>query len=230
VTALAELVQVSGRVAATSSRLAKVRELAGFLRRLEPAEVPVALPYLSGDIRQGRLNVGFAALQLARVEARSVSALSIAEVDRAFDRLKAVKGKGAADRRAALLQELFHGATAEEQDFLVRLIVGELRQGALEGVMTDAVAEAAGKSAAEVRRAVAFAGSIAPVAQAALAGKSLGGFSIQPMQPVLPMLASPAEDARAALESLGDALVEWKLDGARGASPRRPAGCRSGSS
>src|SRR6185295_1796223 len=113
-------------------------------------------------------------------------------VDRTFDRLKTVKGKGAAGQRAALLRELFRRATANEQDFLVRLIVGELRQGALEGIMVDAVAAASGRPAAEVRRAVAFAGAIAPVAQAALAGEALDRFSVRLMQPVLPMLAQPA--------------------------------------
>ena len=214
-TPFAELVQASGRVAATSSRLAKVRELGDFLKKLEPPEISVALPYLSGDLRQGRLAVGYAALQSARTVPVSAAALAIADVDRTFDKLKTVKGKGAAGQRAALLRELFRRATANEQDFLVRLIVGELRQGALEGIMVDAVAAAAARPAAEVRRAVAFAGAIAPVAQAALAGEALDRFSVRLMQPVLPMLAQPAEDARAAIGALGEALVEWKLDGAR---------------
>jgi DNA ligase 1 len=115
------------------------------------------------------------------------------------------------------LKSLFSKATAEEQDFLARLIIGELRQGALEGVMLDAVASAANLPAAEVRRAATFAGGIAPVAQAALAGgrSALEQFSIRLMQPVLPMLAQPAEDVAAALADLGTALFEWKLDGAR---------------
>jgi len=131
--------------------------------------------------------------------------------------LKAVKGKGAAERRPALLRELFERATAEEQDFLVRLIVGELRQGALEGIMVEAVAAAASLPPADVRRAVAFAGAIAPVAAAALSGgaSALAEFSVQLMQPVLPMLAQPAEDMKEAMGALGTALVEWKLDGAR---------------
>jgi DNA ligase-1 len=215
VTAFAELVQVSARVAATASRLAKTGELAGFLRRLEPREIPLALPYLSGDIRQGRLAVGFAALQSSRSAAAPHPALEIADVDETFQELKRVKGKGAAEQRAALLRGLFQRATASEQDFLVRLIVGELRQGALEGIMTDAVAAAADRPAAEVRRAAAFAGAIAPVAQAALSGGALDAFAVRPMQPVLPMLAQPAEDTRAALDALGEALIEWKLDGAR---------------
>src|SRR5439155_10913705 len=138
-------------------------------------------------------------------------------VDAVFQQLKTVKGKGAAERRSALLRALFSRATADEQDLLVRLIVGELRQGALEGIMVEAVAAAANLPAADVRRAVAFAGAISPVAAAALSGgaSALAQFSVQLMQPVLPMLAQPAEDMAAALGALGTALVEWKLDGAR---------------
>jgi len=215
VTAFASLVAVSTEVGGTASRLAKVRALADFLRALDADEVPIALPYLSGDTRQGKLSVGFATLQSARTSPAPAPVLAIGDVDHAFHRLKNVKGKGSSGQRAALLRELFARATAEEQDFLVRLLVGELRQGALEGIMVEAVAAAAGLPAAEVRRAVAFAGAIAPVAVAALTTGSLAEFSIRLMQPVLPMLAQPAEDMRAALEALGTALVEWKLDGAR---------------
>ena len=216
-TRLAELASVSARVAATPSRLAKTRELAQFLRPLEREEIAVALPYLSGDIRQGKLALGFAALQAARAEAAAAPSLTLADVDQVFAVLKQVKGKGAGEQRAALLRQLFARATAEEQDFLVRLIVGELRQGALEGIMVEAVAAAADLPAGDVRRAVAFAGSIAPVAVAALSGgaTALTQFSVRLMQPVLPMLAQPAEDMSAALAALGTALVEWKLDGAR---------------
>ena len=214
-TLLAALVGVSSRVASTSSRLAKVRELADFLRSLEPAEVEIALPYLSGDTRQGKLAVGFATLQSARAAPSSAPQLAIEDVDGVFQQLKALKGKGSAGRRTALLRDLFERASAEEQDFLVRLLVGELRQGALEGIMVEAVASAASLAPANVRRAVAFAGAIAPVAAAALSGKGLASFSITLMQPVLPMLAQPAETMQDAIEALRTALVEWKLDGAR---------------
>jgi DNA ligase 1 len=217
VTLLAALVGVSARVASTSSRLAKVRELAEFLRPLEAREVEIALPYLSGDTRQGKLSVGFTTLQAARITPVVAPALSIAEVDNAFEQLKRLKGKGSSGKRSGLLRELFARATAEEQDFLVRLLVGELRQGALEGIMVEAVASAANLPPADVRRAVAFAGAIAPVAASALAegATGLARFSIRLMQPVLPMLAQPAESMQAAIEALGTALVEWKLDGAR---------------
>jgi DNA ligase-1 len=143
------------------------------------------------------------------------ASLTLAEVDEAFSGLKAVKGKGSASTRQERLKALFGKATAQEQDFLLRLIVGELRQGALEGAMLEAVAAAAKLPAAEVRRAATFAGAIAPVARAALHGPGLAQFAIRPMQPVLPMLAQPAEDLAGALEQLGEALIEWKLDGAR---------------
>jgi ATP-dependent DNA ligase I len=217
VTLLADVVRASAAVAATSSRLAKTKVIADCLRALAPQEVEIALPYLSGDIRQGRLTLGFASLKAAMGDPAAVAGLSLSDVDRAFEALKSVKGKGAAGERAARLKQLFSRATAEEQDFLARLIVGELRQGALEGVMLDAVAVAADLPAAEVRRAATFAGGIAPVARAALAGgrSALEQFSIKLMQPVLPMLAQPAEDVAAALADLGTALFEWKLDGAR---------------
>jgi DNA ligase-1 len=217
VTLFSELVRVSSQVAATPSRLGKIREIADFLKRLAPDEVEVAIPYLSGDIRQGKLSLGYATLQSAAGPPLAAPTLTLRDVDTAFGELKQVKGKGAAGRRSALLRELFNRATAEEQDFLVRLIVGELRQGALEGVMLEAVAAAAALPPAQVRRAATFAGGIAPAAVAALAGgaSALQRFAVQLMQPVLPMLAQTAEDAPAAVAALGCALVEWKLDGAR---------------
>lgn len=216
-TLLAEVVRTSAAVAATPSRLEKTRLIADCLRALEPGEVEIALPYLSGDIRQGRITLGYATLQSTGGNPAAASTLSVSEVDSKFEALKSVKGKGAASARQALLKDLFGKATSQEQDFLLRLIVGELRQGALEGVMLEAVAAATGLPAAEVRRAATFAGAIAPVARAALAGgrEALARFSVRLMQPVLPMLAQSAEDLAAALGGLGSALLEWKLDGAR---------------
>jgi DNA ligase-1 len=204
-------------VAATASRLEKTRLLAECLRVLEPGEVEIALPYLSGEIRQGRLALGYAALKSAIGNAAPAAGLSVRDVDSAFERLKLVKGRGAASLRQAELRNLVAKATAQEQDFLLRLIAGELRQGALEGVMLEAIAAAANLPAAEVRRAATFAGAMAPVARAALAGGrgALAQFSVRLMQPVLPMLAQPAADLAAALGELGTALLEWKLDGAR---------------
>src|SRR5439155_1682176 len=148
VTLLSDVVRTSTQVSGTPGRLAKLRELADCLGRLEPGEIRVAIPYLSGEIRQGKLSLGHASLQSARAAPAPAPTLALLEVDRAFDELKAIKGKGAAARREKRLARLFERATAEEQDFLVRLIVGELRQGALEGVMLEAVAAAAGLPAA----------------------------------------------------------------------------------
>jgi len=169
VTLLAEVVRASNEVAATASRLAKTRRLAECLRSLAPDEIEIALPYLSGDTRQGKLAAGYASLQPALGSPASAPTLSLREIDEAFARLKGTKGKGSAANRAALMKDLFQRATAAEQDFLLRLIVGELRQGALEGIMLDAVAAAASVPAADIRRAATFAGSLVPVARAALA-------------------------------------------------------------
>ena len=216
-TLLAEVVRASGRVAGTASRLAKIRILADCLRRLDPDEVSIVLPWLSGELRQGKLSLGVAALERGRGESAAAPRLAVGEADAVFDSLKTVRGKGAAAGRASLLAGLFARATPEERDFFARLIVGELRQGALEGVMLEAVALAAQVPAAELRRAATFAGSLVPVARAALAGgaTALSPFAVRLMQPVLPMLAQPAEDMEQALGMLGNALIEWKLDGAR---------------
>ena len=216
-TLLADVVRTSTQVTGTSSRLAKTRLIADCLKRLAPDEAGIAIAYLSGDTPQGRLALGHATLQPALGSPAPLSTLHLKDVDAAFAELKATKGKGSAAQRAAVLQRLLGRASAEEQDFLLRLIVGELRQGALEGVMLDAVAMASNLPATEVRRAVTLAGGIAPVARVALAGgaSALTQFSVRLMQPVLPMLAQPAEDIEGALAQLGTAIVEWKLDGAR---------------
>ncbi|HEX6297707.1 MAG TPA: ATP-dependent DNA ligase [Burkholderiales bacterium] len=217
-TLLAELVLASGRVAETPSRLAKLAILAGCLRALAPEEVEIAIAYLSGEIPQGKLALGYAALQAAGRPPLPTAQLTLLEVDDAFADIRAAKGKGAAAVRSRRLGELLACATAAEQDFLVRLIVGELRQGALEGVMLEALAAAAAVPAENIRRAATFAGGLAPVARAALSGgaAALAPFAIRLLQPVLPMLAQPAESMTDALGALGGrALLEWKLDGAR---------------
>ncbi|HZP92110.1 MAG TPA: ATP-dependent DNA ligase [Burkholderiales bacterium] len=216
-TPLATLVEVSRRVAETSSRLAKIDALAACLRALAPDEIAIAVPFLSGETRQGRLGIGDAALQEARTGAASQPMLTLAETDSVLGHVAAVSGKGAVAERGRLLGELFRRATPAEQDFLLRLLVGELRQGALEGVMLEAVARAAAVPIAEVRRAAMLAGDIAQVARAAFAGglRAVRGFSLRVLQPVQPMLAQTAEDVGDALTRLGAAAFEWKLDGAR---------------
>jgi DNA ligase-1 len=217
-TRLADLVQTSQTVAGTSGRLAKVGALAALLRRLAPGEIEIAVSYLSGETRQGKLGLGYAALRDAPGSgAPRGDPLTLAEVDAALDRLRTTTGKGSGAARAEQLGTLFARASADERDFLARLIVGELRQGALEGVMLDAIAAAAGVPAPDVRRAAMYAGGLPAVAKAALT-EGTGGlarFSIRLLHPVQPMLATPADDVAGALASLGTAALEWKLDGAR---------------
>ncbi len=216
-TALSHVTAASARVAATSSRLEKIGALAACLREVEPQEIPIAIAYLSGETCQGKLGVSYAALQAARGPPAPEPTLGLHDVDRAFAAISAIKGPGAAIRRTDALHALFTRATAEEQHFLTRLIVGELRQGALKGIMVDAIAAAAKIAVASVRRAAMSAGGLGEVARAALTEGEAGlaRFTIQLMQPVLPMLSQSAESVGEALERLGTAAFEWKLDGAR---------------
>jgi DNA ligase-1 len=215
VTLLADVVRTSAQVGATSSRLAKTAALAERLRSLERDEIEIAIAYLSGELRQGKLALGYRTLRPAAPAATAT--LTLRDVDAAFEAIKAARGRGSGSQRAEMVDALFGKATAEEQDFLVRLIVGELHQGALDGVMLEALAAASGLPAALVRRATMIGGGIGPVARAALTQGQAGlaRFAILPMRPVLPMLAQPAATPQAALEALGEAAFEWKLDGAR---------------
>src|SRR5436190_3934969 len=215
---LAELLAASERVAGTRSRLAKIDALAECLRRLDSPEIALGVAYLSGDTRQGRIGVGYATLKGARAAApASAARLPLAHIDEALARLAQTKGEGSAAERARLLAELFAGATAPEQDFLARLLLGELRQGALEGIMLDAIAKAAKLPPERVRAAAMRAGGLPAVAEAALTeGESgLARFALEVFRPVQPMLAQASEDVADAIERLGRAAFEWKLDGAR---------------
>jgi len=215
---LAEVVTASAAVASTAGRLEKIGHLAALLQRVPPDDIPIVIPFLSGDTRQGRIGIGGAALSALRdVPPADVPSLELREVDEAFDRVAAASGAGSSASRAELLRQLLGRATRGEQDFLVRLLFGELRQGALEGVLADAVARASSVPIAQVRRAAMLAGDLAPVARAALADGAggLAQFILQPFQPVQPMLAESAADVDEALAMLGDASLEYKLDGAR---------------
>src|SRR5213594_3497504 len=215
---LAELVAVSRSVAETAGRLEKIDRLAALLKRLEPGEIEIAVAYLSGSTRQGRIGVGGAAVSSAHDVAPSAAeTLDLLDVDAAFARVVATTGAGSGAARAAILRELFGRATRDEQEFLIRLLFGELRQGAFEGVLLEAVARASGITAARVRRAAMLAGALAPVARTALVegDAALSRFTWQVFQPVQPMLADTAADVDAALAELGEASLEFKLDGAR---------------
>ena len=215
---LGRIAEVSQAVGATSARLAKIDMLAAALREAGPLEVPIAVAYLSGELPQRQIGVGWAALREGFPAAASPT-LGLAEVDAAFSAIGAVSGKGSAAARKALVGELFGRATGAEQRFLFGLLSGELRQGALEGVMTDAVARAASVPVADVRRAMMLRGSLGAVAAAALAGGSeaLAAFGLEVGRPVRPMLAASATSLEEALAKIGgqEAAVEWKLDGIR---------------
>lgn len=213
---LADLVSASAAVAATPSRREKIALAANLLRRTHAADARLAVAYLAGEIPQGRLHVAQATLALALTATGDAGGLTLADLDRTFGELLTIKGTGAAARREALLVRLFARASAAERDFIARLVRGELRQGALAGVMVDAVAAAASLPAAMVRRATMRAGDLATVAAAALAGgaAALAQFTLRPLQPVQPMLAQTADDIEDLLS--GDALAfEYKLDGVR---------------
>ena len=216
---LRELVETSTAVAEASARLAKIDQLAALLRRVNPAEVDIAIAFLSGEPRQGRLGIGGSSIREAKpLTSAPAPVLQLGEVDEVFDRIAAATGRGSPAERVRLLHDLLRRATADEQDFLIRLLFGELRQGALEAVLAEAVARAANVSAEAIRRAVMFAGNLAPVARAALAGgdPDLSRFDVQLFRPVQPMLAQTASDIAEALTNLDeDVAVEWKLDGAR---------------
>src|SRR5215211_4080377 len=224
---LDEVAVTSAAVAASSARLAKVERLAACLRRLEPGEVHPAVAFLSGELRQRQIGVGWAALRDAPDPAGSPT-LTVAEVDAAFERIGRLAGPGSQAERRRLVGELFGRATAAEQRFLVGLLSGELRQGALEGVMVEAIAKAAEVPAAEVRRALMLRGALGPVAAAALT-EGVGGlrrFSLEVGRPLQPMLASTAPTVEAALERVGEAAVEWKLDGT--SDPKRESSAARG--
>lgn len=213
-----DLVVTSHRVAETRSRTEKTGALADLLRRLGPEEIDIAVAFLSGHLRQGRIGLGGSALRNAMPGlAAAEPGLTLLEVDAAFERIGSVTGAGSTAERARLLADLLGRATREEQEFLVRLIFGELRQGALALLMAEALALAAELPAGEVRRALMLAGELPAVARAVLTeGRSgLDRFHLQLFRPLQPMLAQPAGDISEALERLGEAALELKLDGAR---------------
>ena len=215
---LTDIVAASRDVAATRSRLKKIERLSGVLRQLESAELPAAVGFLCGELRQGRLGLGPRSLQRLRAQPESAgSRVSVLELDAVFQALEALSGKGVASERDQLLAALFARLDAEERQFVVRLILGELRQGALESIVLDALAEAARVSKESIRKAMLFAGDPAQVAASALRGgeAELLAFTIQLFRPLRPMLAQSAKDAVEAFSRTAPAAAEYKLDGAR---------------
>jgi DNA ligase 1 len=246
------VVRTSAAVAASPGRLAKIAEIAGLLRQVPAAEIPAAVAFLSGGLTQRQIGVGYAAIvdllgpaadggaalppDLASPPAEPT--LTLTEADEAFGAIGAQTGPGSQVERRQLLRRLLARATADERQFLVRLLAGDLGQGALAGVMTEAIAAAAGVPAAAVRRAHQLSGSLTlaastalsadstalsadstapsePAADAARAEAALGAVGLQVGRPVRPMLAATAPTVAAALERISPAAVEWKIDGIR---------------
>jgi DNA ligase 1 len=213
---LAEIVETSAAVGGTAARSEKIDRLAATLKKVEPHEASIAAAYLSSQLRQRQIGVGYASMR-DLPEPADAASLTLHEVDAALQAVGAVSGKDSQTERRRLLQQLFAQATSAEQHFLVRLIVGELRQGALEGVMHEALARALGVPVAEVRRAVMLRGDLHAVAEATLRDGPAGldAFRLRVGQPVQPMLAQSATSVSAALERASPAAIDWKLDGAR---------------
>ncbi|MCC8339949.1 ATP-dependent DNA ligase [Streptomyces sp. R1] len=213
---LARLAQVSREVAATSARSRKTALLAELFREAEAADVPVVIPYLAGRLPQGRIGVGWKVLS-RRVPPADAPTLTVRDVDARLTRLGAVSGAGSQAERARLVGELMGSATEEEQRFLIGLLTGEVRQGALDAAAVEGLAAATGAPPADVRRAVMLAGSLQTVAEALLADGpgALEGFRLTVGRPVLPMLAHSASSVGEAVAKLGTAAVEEKLDGIR---------------
>ncbi|HEY4314949.1 MAG TPA: ATP-dependent DNA ligase [Actinomycetes bacterium] len=213
---LADLATASAVVAATARRSEKVAAVADALRAADDDEVEVVVAYLSGELRQRRTGVGWASLRDVPAPAAEPS-LGVSEVDAALEEVAALSGAGSQAERVRRITGLFGRATDAEQRLLRGLLTGELRQGALEGVMLEAVAKAAAVPAADVRRAAMLRGAVGPVGEAALRGgvTALAEFRLQVGRPVRPMLAATATDVDDGLHRLGEAAVEWKLDGVR---------------
>ncbi|MFL9682870.1 MULTISPECIES: ATP-dependent DNA ligase [Streptomyces] len=217
---LARVAEVSRQVAAAPARSRKIALLAELFAEATPEESPLVIAYLSGRLPQGRIGVGWSTLK--RVVPPAVPpvvepALTLAEVDAALDALAGVAGPGVQAERARRVGELFAAATVEEQELLVRLLSGEVRQGALDAVALEGVAKAAAMPAGDLRRAVMLEGALPPVARAVLAEgpSALDRFTLRVGRPVQPMLAHTAGSVTEAVEALGPCAVEEKLDGIR---------------
>jgi DNA ligase 1 len=216
---LADLVATSHRVAASPGRLNKVRELASFLEALPASEIEIAVNYLSGEIPQGKIGIAYKPLHAAAAtEPAAEALLSLSDVDRSLGAVADLRGTGSTVLRAQALNDLFARATSAEQQFLLRLLAGELRQGALAGIMIEAIAAAADVPAPRVRQAAMYSNGLGPVARVALldGAQALAAFQLELFKPASPMLAQTAADPAEALQELGgEAAFEWKMDGAR---------------
>ncbi len=215
---LRALVDTSKRIAQTSRRLEKISLLADFLRKLPPDEIPIAVSYLSGTLRQGKIGIGYAIIRDANPSASNPPPpLTLKEVDAIFERIGTSLGQGSSGIRLQLIQDLLSRATQEECDFLSRLVIGELRQGSLEGIMIEALARAANVPADKMRTAAMLSGDLSLAGRVALEKGAAGleQFGIRILHPFQPMLAQTAKDVGEAMGCLGEAALEYKMDGIR---------------
>ena len=215
---LQELTDLSARVTRSAGRLAKIGHLAECLRRLEPGEIPIAVAYLCGELPQGKVGIGWSMLKDALAGGASEGGvLTLADADACFENVRRTTGPGSSARRGEHLAGLLGRASETERGFLQRLVMGEMRHGALEGVMMEAVAKASGLPSRTVRRAYFVNGSLGQVALVALiqGEAGLAGFQLTPGRPILPALAQPSDDVADAVRQLGTAALEYKMDGAR---------------
>ncbi len=212
-----DLVATSAATAATRSRKEKTAILATFFNDVDPAHLPIAIAFLSGHPLQDKLGVGWSAVRNVDVAPAATASLTLTEVDGTFAALESTTGPGSQARRQELLEDLYAAATAEEQDFLSRLLLRDLRQGATSGLMTDAIAKTADVSGTLMRRAAMLAGSLVDAGVVALreGAPGLRDIRLELFRPVGPMLASTAESVGTGVAAFGEASVEAKLDGAR---------------
>ncbi len=214
---LAAVVATAGEIAAASARNDKVAALAALLTEIEPYDAPIVVGLLTGEVRQGRIGVGWAAVRDVETDPAAESTLSISDVDNTMTELEATSGPGSKARRGELLEGLLARATADEAEFVKTVLTGGLRQGALDGVMVTAVAKAAGVPVASVRRAAMLSGDLGETAALALSGgrESLDGVGLRIGRGVQPMLAATSATTTDAVEELGEVSVQAKLDGIR---------------
>lgn len=211
----ADIAEAGRRVSSTRSRREKVEILAGLIDRLAPDEIEPAVWFLAGGIRHGRVGVGYASAYSVEAEPPAEPSLTVRDVDRALGDIPGITGPGSQAERAAALARLFGAATLDEQDHLRRILVGEVRQGALEGIVVEAVAAAARLPATSIRRTVMLTGDIGEAARIALTegGAGVADVGLRVMTPVKPMLASTSPSVEDAIDAA--VSVDWKLDGAR---------------
>ncbi len=216
-TLLFDVVTASREVADATSRSRKIAILGDLLKGVDPTEVPIVVGFLSGVPRQGRVGIGYATIYGIERPPAGEASLTVEDLDHAIDVVAVATGSGSGGARKQILGELLARATAEEADFVRRLFTGELRQGALAGLMVDAIARAARVDAQITRRALMLSGDLSRTAEIAMAQgeEGLGEVGFELFRPILPMLASSAPSVTDAMADLKLASVEWKLDGIR---------------